>query len=138
MPLRGTESAAERPSRWRLPTIWDVGGFVFAAAGSLLSTIFLMLATSAGRNAIDDVRRFLADSIVGRSLRGKPARVKLEDKIREKQASIDEGLARMEIRLHRDLWVHAHHGGPPGSMAGIDFGAWPLPDFVRARLDQTR
>ena len=129
------ELAAERTSRWRLPTIWDIGGFVFSGASSLLGTVFLMLATSAGRKAIEDVRAFLADSVVGRSFRSKPARVKLEETIREKQATIDEGLTRMEIKLHRDLWVHAHRGGPPGSMEGMDFGAWPLPGFVRIRME---
>lgn len=130
----------EKRSFWKLPSfsVWDIGGTVFMLGGSLVSTIALMLATSAGRAAIDEVSALLSDSVVGRTFQRKSSRVALEEKIREKQTIIDEGLSRMEIRIHRDLWVHAWRGQAPGSLVGVDFSAWPLPDFIKRYLERQK
>ncbi len=133
--LRAKKEAAQSGWLPSLPSLGEVFFWGIAATGSLLGSIVLYIATATGRAALDEVSRILKSSLIGRTLAGRTAEEQLEDLIAEKQTVIDAALARTEITLHRDLHAQAWRGQAPGPMTGMDRDAWPLPDFIRGRLD---
>lgn len=60
---------------------------------------------------------------------------KLEEAISETQVKVDAALENLEIVLHPELYSFAYKGQPPGKLTGMDYDAWPLPDYVRAHLE---
>ena len=106
-----------------------------ARAGDYIALLLLYAAVESTRTV---TRLFLSAAGLGGVAewmqRGKPD-AKIEAAIEEKKRIVDAALARLEIRLHRDLYVHAYRGLPPGPLTGMDYDAWPLPDFVRTHLE---
>ncbi|MDJ0626921.1 MAG: hypothetical protein QNJ44_01575 [Rhodobacter sp.] len=95
-------------------------------AGSVLAHVVLYVAVSAGRGVLSSLG--LRDLF-----RGKSDAARLEERIEGLQGKVDAALSRVEIRLHEELFAHAFPDGL-GKRAGIDYGAWPLPGYVRAHL----
>ena len=65
---------------------------------------------------------------------GKSDERALEESIADVQGKVDNALESLEIVLHPELYSHAFKGQPPGRLSGMDYDAWPLPDYVRAHL----
>lgn len=128
------EREAEK-TQWSLPSMGDVLFWGFNLASGLVGSLLLYLATETGRTALERISKILRSSIVGRTLGSTSPEAELEELIEEKKAVIDAALSRIEIVLHRDLYVHAWRGQPPGPMTGMDREAWPLPAFVRERME---
>ena len=116
---------------------WDLFDlFMFGAelTGKVVAALLLWIATETGRSAIKRISHILSSSFVGSVFQGKNAEEQLEEVIAEKKQVIDEGLARMTIVLHRELYAYAWRNQEMGPMTGMDRQAWPLPDFVREKL----
>ena len=133
--LRLALRAERESSGWGFPTVGEVFLFGAQLTGQIVAALLLWIATETGRAAIGQITQILRNSTLGKLVRGKSTEEQLEDLIDEKKAVIDEGLARLEITLHRDLYLHAWRGQSPGPMTGMDRDAWPLPGFVSERLD---
>lgn len=107
---------------------WDIGtDLVSGAAVSLVANVVLVLATTTGRVVWDMLP-------IPRWLQGKSASEKLEAEIDETKSSVETALAGLDLVLHRDLYRHAYRGTSPGALVGMDYDAWPLPDFVVTHL----
>ncbi|MEM1299038.1 MAG: hypothetical protein AAGH68_07125 [Pseudomonadota bacterium] len=132
--LRNVHRQEMERSSWSLPSVGDVLLWGLTLTSSAVGGLLLWIATETGRSALSRIGGIIRSSMVGRALRGKSAEEQLEDLIEEKKQVVDEGLARLEVTLHRDLYDYAWRGQPPGPMTGMDRGAWPLPDFVRERM----
>lgn len=127
------EMESQRTS-WTLPSVGDIVLWGLSTTGSLIGSLVLYIATGTGRSALRDIGRIVRTSALGRAVQGKSAEAELEDLIETKKTTIDAALARIDIRLHPDLYAHAWRGQGPGPMTGMDRDAWPLPDFVADRM----
>ncbi len=132
--LRALRRREQDRRSWSLPSVGDVLLWGLSLTGSVIGGLLLWIATETGRAALSRIAGIVRGSIVGKALRGRSAEQQLEDLIEEKKSAIDEGLARLEISLHRELYVRAWRDQRPGPMTGMDRDAWPLPDFVRERM----
>lgn len=132
--IQQEERDAER-KQWSLPTAGDVLLWGLNLAGGLVGSLLLYLATETGRTAIERISKIVKNSVVGRALGSGSAEAELEQLIEEKKAVIDAALSRIEIVLHRELYAYAWRGQSPGPMTGMNRQAWPLPDFVRERME---
>lgn len=107
---------------------WGVAlGTVSSLGANWVANIVLLIALSAGRIVWDALP-------LPKLFRGKSDATKLEDSIQDTQDRVDKALAGMTIVLHRELWTHAYRGSAPGRMVGMEYDAWPLPDYVRQHL----
>lgn len=98
-------------------------------AAVALGNIVLMAAFYTGR-------QIFAMTGLDRLRLGRSDRAALEMRIEGTQARVDAALEGLEVRLHRELYVHAYRGAArAGPMSGIELDAWPLPDHVRAHLE---
>ncbi|MEM0987891.1 MAG: hypothetical protein AAGK00_03370 [Pseudomonadota bacterium] len=126
---------AEREHKgWGLPSLGDILLWGLNASSEVIGAVLLWMATAWGRDLIKRISRIFQRSDFNRAVKSATAEQELEALIDEKKEVIDEGLARLEITLHRDLWSYAWRGQRPGPITGMDRQAWPLPDFVRERL----
>ncbi|WP_179378445.1 hypothetical protein [Jannaschia marina] len=107
-----------------LPAPTDLIGL----ASTLTANVLLLLATQAGKALWG--RRPLPGM-----LRRKSDEEQLEAAITETQTRVDAALRDLEIVLHIDLFRHAWRGRTGGRLTGMDYDAWPLPDFVTCHLD---
>ena len=104
-----------------------VGGPLAAFAANVV----LLVALSAGR--------LVWSQIIPTSWsRAKSDETRLEDSINATKQKVDAALADFDIVLHLDLCKHAYRGQMPEHLAGLDHDAWPLPDFVRAHLNDNK
>ncbi|SFJ29254.1 hypothetical protein [Jannaschia pohangensis] len=101
---------------------------LMSLVGTLTANIFLMVALSAGKAILGDVR-------LPGWMRRKSTQETLESSIAETQAKVDAALQKVEIVLHMDLYRHAWRGQRGGRLTGVDYDAWPLPGFVERHLD---
>ena len=120
---------------WSLPSAGDVLLWGLNIAGGLVGSLLLYIATETGRTAIERISKIIKRSVIGRALGSSSAEAELEELIEEKKAVIDSALSRIEIVLHCELYAYAWRGQPPGPMTGMDREAWPLPSFVRERME---
>ena len=125
------EAEARRKSWLQFPSLSELILMGLTGAAGLAGSLLLYLATSMGGKALEDIFARLKSAVGASS----DPEQELEKLIAEKKSTIDEGLARIEISLHRDLYAYAWRGQRPGPMTGIDRDAWPLPGFVRERMD---
>ncbi|MEM9141156.1 MAG: hypothetical protein AAGB15_15115, partial [Pseudomonadota bacterium] len=128
--LHQAEAEAKR-TRWiGLPSLSDLILWGLTGAAGLAGSILLYLATTVAGDALKDVVNRLRKAL-GTS--GNPEQA-LEELIETKKDVIDQALIRLDITLHRDLYLHAWRGQRPGPMTGMKRDAWPLPDFVQERM----
>lgn len=122
-------------SKKRWGSGWLSLGFgldIVAALGSgFVQTLILFLAVTTGKSAWKEVR-----NILGMKSRKESELKKLQTAIDEKREVIDAALMEIDVTLHRELYLHAYRGHPPGKLTGMDYQAWPLPNFVRQHLEQ--
>ncbi|MEM0945476.1 MAG: hypothetical protein AAGI70_16195, partial [Pseudomonadota bacterium] len=117
---------------WSLGALLGAGGLMFLVTNPVVNLILLGTALTAGRRSVAGLVT-LAGQVIHRAALGDPAS-RLEGEVKDLQSAIDSALARIEIRLHRELYAHAHRGIAPTSMTGMDRAAWPLPDTIRREL----
>ena len=92
-----------------------------------IASMVLLVATSAGK--------MVWNAIPFPKIPGKMSdQEKLEQSIDEIKGKVDTALESIDITLHLDLYRHAYKGGSPGRLTGLDYDAWPLPDFVLRHL----
>lgn len=96
--------------------------------------LLLFLAVTTGAAALAELKSRIG-AIFRRKLSPEERLKALHEEIEAKRRVVDEALARTEISLHRDLYLQAWQGGPAGPMRGIDLDAWPLPERVKAHLE---
>ncbi|MCV3272490.1 hypothetical protein [Roseobacter sinensis] len=94
----------------------------------MLANLVLLVAVSAGTKVLGQI-------LPGSWTQPKTDAQKLEDGITETRSKVDEALSEIEISLHMELYRHAWRGQPPGRLTGVDYDAWPLPNYVRQHLD---
>ncbi len=104
---------------------WGVGWLDFGS--DILAPISLV--TSLVVNIV-----LLAALAPGSAKRQLRRETKLEDQIDEMQGRVEDALSRIEIALHIELYAHAYRARPRGSLAGLDYEAWPLPGYVAEHL----
>ncbi len=116
---------------------WFSFGLKDLAEGALtdfIGTLVLYVAVSTGRAAVSALAQaFSLQRLLG-PLAPKDRRARVEADISEKTKVIDAALAEISIVLHRDLYRHAWRGQPPGKLTGMDYDAWPLPEYVTGHL----
>lgn len=108
---------------------WDLGVDLAGQAVANLTAYFVILiATGAGK---------ALSSMIAMPgwMKGKSAEAKLEDQVEDLKGRVDTALERIDVTLHRDLYLHAYRGAPGGATAGMDYDAWPLPGHVAAHLN---
>ncbi|WP_298912877.1 hypothetical protein [uncultured Roseobacter sp.] len=93
----------------------------------VLANLVLLVALSAGGKILTQV-------LPAGWMRQKSDAQKLEEGINETKTKVDEALGQIEITLHMDLYRHAYRSQPPGRLTGVDYDAWPLPDYVKQHL----
>lgn len=93
----------------------------------VLSNLVLLVALSAGSKVLTQI-------LPAGWMRQKTDAQKLEDGIQETKTKVDDALGQIEITLHMDLYRHAWRGQPPGRLTGVDYDAWPLPQYVQQHL----
>ena len=106
---------------------FDITGGVAGFAAKVMANVVLYLATHAGKAILS------ATPLAG-LVRARSDKAKLEAEIAKTREAVDDALAKMEVRLHIELYRHAWRGTAPGPIADMDRDAWPLPDFVRRHL----
>ncbi|MEO0914865.1 MAG: hypothetical protein AAFY59_18105, partial [Pseudomonadota bacterium] len=120
---------------------WFSFGMRDVAEGALtnfVGTLVLYVAVSTGRAAVSAVAQaFSLQKLLG-PLAPKDRVARVEADIAEKQRVIDGALEEITISLHMDLYTHAWRGQPPGRLTGMDYDAWPLPEYVQAHLKDGR
>jgi hypothetical protein len=105
---------------WGTNSVMDV-------IGGVVANLVLAVALSLGKQVL---------SIVGLKdlLKGRSAEAKLADEIDRTKGQVETALGRLEVTIHPELYDHAYRHGLKGPVSGMDRGAWPLPNFVRAHL----
>lgn len=120
---------------------WFSFGMADLAEGALtnfVGTLVLYVAVSTGRAAVSALAQaFSLHKLLG-PLAPKDRAARVEADIAEKTQTIDAALEEISIVLHLDLYRHAWKGQPPGKLTGVDYDAWPLPDYVQDRLKANR
>jgi len=106
-----------------------------AAAVNFLGTIVLYAAMTGSKMVLRGAGSALGLGRLLSTFKGSSRLEKAEANILEKQQIVDAALAKVDVTLHRDLYVHAYRDTSPGSMTGLDRDAWPLPNYVKAHLD---
>jgi len=109
-----------------------------AAAVHLLGTVVLYVAATGGKMALRGAGTALGLGRLFTVFKGTDAAEKIEADILEKQRVVDAALAKTKVTLHRELYTHAYRGSNPGPLTGIDHDAWPLPDYVKAHLQDKK
>ncbi|MEM7190398.1 MAG: hypothetical protein AAF439_12365 [Pseudomonadota bacterium] len=128
-------AAQESDRGWSFPSVGQLMFWMVTEAGALAGTLLLYLAIAVGGTAVGDFLRRMTAIFKSRKDDPEAAQNDLEALIEEKKSVIDAALSRIEISLHRDLYLHAWRGQRPGPVTGMDREAWPLPDFVRERMN---
>ncbi|MEM1352229.1 MAG: hypothetical protein AAGF27_07780 [Pseudomonadota bacterium] len=118
---------AEAPRGWFSGVPKALAGLAAPSLPGAMANIVLLVAVSAGNLVL---RQILPSSWTRR----KTDQQKLEDGIEETKSKVDAALETIEITLHMELYRHAWHGHPPGRLTGMDYDAWPLPNYVRVHL----
>jgi len=107
---------------------WDFGlDLAGQALSDFVAYLVILIAVGAGKALTSLIS--LPDWMKGRS-----AEAKVEDKIDDLKGRVDTALERIDLTLHRDLYLHAYKGQPGGATAGLDYDAWPLPAHVTEHL----
>jgi hypothetical protein len=96
--------------------------------GGLVANLVLAVALSLGKQV-------LAMLGLANVLKERSAEARLADEIDRTKGQVEAALARIEVTLHPELYDHAWRHGLKGPRAALDREAWPLPDYVRAHLD---
>ncbi|GFE51292.1 hypothetical protein So717_30450 [Roseobacter cerasinus] len=94
----------------------------------MLANLVLLVAVSAGGKVLGQI-------LPASWTRQKTDAQKLEEGITETQGKVDAALSEIEISLHMELYRHAWRGQPPGRLTGVEYDAWPLPNYVRQHLE---
>ena len=96
--------------------------------GGVIANLVLAVALSLGKQVL---------SMIGLAglLKGRSAEAKLADEIDKTKGQVEAALERVEVTLHPELYDHAYRHGLKGPRSGLDRAAWPLPDYVRAHLE---
>lgn len=102
-------------------------GIAAPSLPGMISNLVLLIALSAGNKVLEHI---LPESWTRR----KTDAQKLEQGIEETKGKVDAALESVEITLHMELYRHAWRGQPPGKLTGMDYDAWPLPNYVRQHL----
>lgn len=68
---------------------------------------------------------------------GRSEEAKLVDEIEDTKNRVETALQRIDVTIHPELNAHARTKGGAGA-SGVDRDAWPLPDYVRAHLQDGR
>lgn len=109
---------------------WNLSfGHAVDFVSGLIGNIVLALALSAGR-------KILGNLLTPRFLKGKSAEAKLADEIDRTKTQVETALQEVKVTIHPELYEHAYRDGPMGKISNMDRDAWPLPDYVRAHMDQ--
>lgn len=103
-------------------------GIAAPSLPGMLANLVLLVATSAGT-------KVLAQILPGNWFRDKSDAETLEEAITQTQGKVDAALGALDIALHMELYTHAWRGQTPGRMTGLDYEAWPLPDYVRQHIN---
>ena len=112
-------------------------GAELARMGDYLALMLLYAAVVSARTVTKLVLTATGLQGVANWIQGGEPNAKVDAEINEKKRVIDAALERIEIKLHRDLYRHAYIGLAPGPLTGMDYDAWPLPDFVQDRMRST-
>lgn len=109
---------------------WGSGlGIDTGSISAFVSSILLAIALSAGRSVLP---RIPTPSF----LKGRSAEAKLADEIDKTKVKVEKALRDIQVTLHPELYDFAYRDGHRGPNASLDRDAWPLPQFVRAHLNQ--
>ena len=95
-----------------------------------IANVVLLVALSAGRMVLSQI-------LPATLSRVKSDATKLEQSIEETKDKVDAALRDFDVTLHADLYFHAFGERPHGAYEGMDFDAWPLPNFVQKHLGDT-
>lgn len=96
-----------------------------------VATLVLGLALSVGRMVLGQLA-------VPSFLKGKSAEAKLADEIDRTKGQVEAALAALDVSVHPELLAHAERVGGTQKRADLERDAWPLPDYVRAHLEDGR
>ena len=108
---------------------WNFGaGSTVDLVGGFVANLLLSIALFAGK-------RILGDIPIPSFLKGKTPEARLADEIDRTKGRVETALERIEVTIHPELYEHAYRGGPLGRISGMDRNAWPLPEYVRAHLN---
>lgn len=107
---------------------WQVGAGIGGFVSGIVADLVLAIALSAGRAALGRI------SVPG-WIKGKSRETALNDEIAGLKTQVDTALAEWDISLHPELYERARALGGPVSRVGMADEAWPLPDYVRAHLE---
>lgn len=106
------------------------GELIGSSISQFAANVVLLVALSAGRMVLSQI-------LPAALSRVKSDAAKLEQSIEETKEKVDAALRDFDVTLHADLYVHAFGARPHGEYEGMDFDAWPLPDFVQTHLGDT-
>ncbi|MDP5215613.1 hypothetical protein Q5Y75_00125 [Ruegeria sp. 2205SS24-7] len=124
------ELAAQKGKRGWLG--WSFGvNSALELVGGLIGNLVLAVALSVGR-------RVLGDLSLPQIFATKCDEAKLADEIDRTKVKVETALAEVQVTIHPELYKHAYRDGPMGKISGMDREAWPLPDYVRAHLQDER
>jgi len=125
--MRAELAQSKRKRGW---LSWNFGfGSALLLVGGFVGNLILAIALSAGKPLLREIG-------TPRFLKGRSSEAKLADEIDETKSQVEAALKRIDITIHRELFVHAYQDGPLGKNSGLDRNAWPLPGYVRAHLQQ--
>lgn len=108
---------------------WDLGIDIAGHAITNLTAYFVILIATGTGKALS--------SLIGLPswMKARSAEAKLEGQVDDLKTRVDTALERIEVTLHRDLYLHAYKGREGGPVSGLDFDAWPLPGHVKAHIE---
>lgn len=106
------------------------GELIGSSIAQFAANVVLLVALSAGRMVLSQI-------LPAALSRVKSDEAKLEQSIEETKEKVDAALRDFEVTLHADLYFHAFGEPPHGDYEGMDFDAWPLPEFVQKHLGDT-
>lgn len=107
------------------------GDLIGSSIAQFAANVVLLVALSAGRMVLSQI-------LPAALTRVKSDEAKLEQSIEETKQKVDVALRACEVKLHVDLYVHAFGERPHDQFEGMDFEAWPLPEFVQSHLGDNK
>lgn len=123
-------SGQKKSSGW-FGWLRGTGSDLFGASiAQFAANVVLLVALSAGRMVLSQI-------LPAALSRAKSDEAKLEQSIEDTKQKVDTALRDFDVTLHADLYFHAFGARPHSAFEGMDFDAWPLPDFVQKHLGDT-
>jgi hypothetical protein len=107
---------------------WNVGADLVGLVVSNLTAYFVMLVAVGAGKALGNLIPLPS------WMKGKSREAKLESQVDALKAQVEAALTRIDVTLHRELYLHSYRGTRGGPTTGMDYDAWPLPAHVVEHL----